>query len=454
MHKPMKYVEKGLAYVAKGAWTVFDALNSIKPERGVHPELVREAAAEVVAESEAAARLAARDRLAVPDVRARGAAGNSRRQARLQGTPHREDRRDQGDHHRARRQDHDGEGLPDPRPLRRRDGHGHGVLQAPRGHVPGLGHPLARRREAAQPRLVHDQVRPRLGAHDRPDESLQHDVRPVLHGREPGRLRARARLGRDQDAARQRDHAQAEAPDVGAVLRRRADAVAVLPRRGALRQEGRLQQRAGGDQRHRVRQEPGLRARGGRSGSALRLSAVRRHRQRGQLAPAGRQPVRRQAARHREPVALGRRHRSGHDHRQRREQRAGRAHHQVRARQPQEDLVPLVPAGVVHGPRRGDHRRAPSRAALHAVAPGARREEPDRHRRADARLVPDFVHGHVQRLGGPRARTAGRLGRALVRLPPELRRRHGRHRRQGNEGGGADHGVPERPVSSPRTSRR
>ena len=31
MHKPIKYVEKGLTYVAKGAWVVFDALNSIKP---------------------------------------------------------------------------------------------------------------------------------------------------------------------------------------------------------------------------------------------------------------------------------------------------------------------------------------------------------------------------------------------------------------------------------------
>ena len=37
------------------------------------------------------------------------------------------------------------------------------------------------------------------------------------------------------------------------------------------------------------------------------------------------------------------------------------------------------------------HRRAPHGAALHAVAPGARREEPDRPRRADARLVPDLA---------------------------------------------------------------
>ena len=49
------------------------------------------------------------------------------------------------------------------------------------------------RRQAAQSRHLVDQVRPRRGAHDRPDQPLQHDVRPVLHGREPGRLRPRAR---------------------------------------------------------------------------------------------------------------------------------------------------------------------------------------------------------------------------------------------------------------------
>src|SRR5215207_9056266 len=31
MHKPIKYVEKGLTIAAKGAWVAFDALNSIKP---------------------------------------------------------------------------------------------------------------------------------------------------------------------------------------------------------------------------------------------------------------------------------------------------------------------------------------------------------------------------------------------------------------------------------------
>ena len=47
-------------------------------------------------------------------------------------------------------------------------------------------------RQAAQPRHLVDPARPRRGADHRPDEPLQHDVRPVLHGRQSGRLRARA----------------------------------------------------------------------------------------------------------------------------------------------------------------------------------------------------------------------------------------------------------------------
>jgi MoaA/NifB/PqqE/SkfB family radical SAM enzyme len=40
-----------------------------------------------------------------------------------------------------------------------------------------------------------------------------------------------------------------------------------------------------------------------------------------------------------------------------------------------------------------------------------------------------------------------RLGRAVLRLPPELRRRHGRSHRQGNVGSRADHGVRQRPAA-------
>ena len=36
----------------------------------------------------------------------------------------------------------------------------------------------------------HGQAWPRLGVDRRSYESLQHDVRPVLHGRQPGRLRS------------------------------------------------------------------------------------------------------------------------------------------------------------------------------------------------------------------------------------------------------------------------
>jgi uncharacterized radical SAM superfamily Fe-S cluster-containing enzyme len=38
MHKPIKYVEKGLTLVARGAWVVYDSLNSIKPNASFTPQ--------------------------------------------------------------------------------------------------------------------------------------------------------------------------------------------------------------------------------------------------------------------------------------------------------------------------------------------------------------------------------------------------------------------------------
>ena len=38
MHKPIKYVEKAFTYVAKGAWVVFDKLNSIHPKPSITPK--------------------------------------------------------------------------------------------------------------------------------------------------------------------------------------------------------------------------------------------------------------------------------------------------------------------------------------------------------------------------------------------------------------------------------
>jgi uncharacterized radical SAM superfamily Fe-S cluster-containing enzyme len=37
MHKPIKYVEKGLTYVAKGAWAAFDRLNHVRPNASFTP---------------------------------------------------------------------------------------------------------------------------------------------------------------------------------------------------------------------------------------------------------------------------------------------------------------------------------------------------------------------------------------------------------------------------------
>ena len=426
MHAPMKYVEKGLAIAANGIWQVFSTANKIKQNPSFIPRWSDKPLLKSYQKTKPPLGWPRETDSLCPDLHARGAAGDPRRQEGRQRPPQREGRRDQGDHHRARRQDPDGQGLPHPRPLRRRDGDRH------------------RRSSSTSKRSFPGRD---IRAHN--DEKLHnHGSSTVLHGRgsvltvdltnrcnmmcDPCFMDANQvgfvhelTLGGHQAGARQRHHDQAAPPDVGAVLGRRADDVAVLPRRGPLRAQGRLQQRAGGDQRHRVRQEPRVRQGRGRSRPALRLPAVRRHRQRRQLAPPRRQPVRRQAARDREPAQRRRRHRAGHHDRQRRQQRAGRPRHRVRARQPEEDQLPVVPAGVVHRPRRGDHAGAPRRAALHAVAPRARREEPDRHRRADPRLVPDLVHVHLHRLGRRRPRAGPRVGPAHLRLPPELRHRHG-----------------------------
>ncbi|MCK7494112.1 MAG: hypothetical protein MZW92_24935 [Comamonadaceae bacterium] len=218
--------------------------------------------------------------------------------------------------------------CPIARPLRGRDVDRPGVLQAPGRAVPGPRHPRAQRRRASTTTACSThQLRPRRRADGRPDQPLQHDVRPVLHGRQPGGLRPRARAG-----TRSR--------------RSSTTRIAIKPRRQmsvqfsggeptlspyfldavALLQGGRLQQRPGGHQRHRVRQEPGVLPQGAprracatsTCSSTASATPPTQHR-------ARRQPVRREAAGHREPARRRRRHRPGdHDH-QRHQQRAGRA---------------------------------------------------------------------------------------------------------------------------------
>ena len=70
MHKPIKYVEKAVTVTATGAWAVFERLNRIAPNQAPDSQMVRKASAQVVGKVEAATRLAALDRFALPEVRA------------------------------------------------------------------------------------------------------------------------------------------------------------------------------------------------------------------------------------------------------------------------------------------------------------------------------------------------------------------------------------------------
>ena len=76
------------------------------------------------------------------------------------------------------------------------DGDRRQVPRAHRGPVSGTRHPCAQRRGSAQPRILDGQVGPRRGPDGGPDEPLQHDVRPVLHGRQPGRFRPTSSSGK------------------------------------------------------------------------------------------------------------------------------------------------------------------------------------------------------------------------------------------------------------------
>ena len=295
--------------------------------------------------------LAAVDRFAVPDLRQGSAPADPVRRAVDRDARQRARRRDQGADRRTQRPRDRREDVPDPRHLHRYAGH---RRQLPHPHRAAVPRPRlqGRDRDAPQPRHLVHPVRARVGPHDRPDEPLQHDVRPVLHGRQPGRLRPRADLRRRQEAARRRHRDQAAPADDGAVLGRRADHLAALPGGRRLRPQGRLLQRPGGDQRHPLR--PGAGVRQGRRGGrhAHRLPAVRRHRRGRQRPPQGRQPVRRQAARHRAPLPGRHRRVPGRHHRQHGEQRPGRADHPLRDGELRQDQLRLVPAGLVHRPRR------------------------------------------------------------------------------------------------------
>ena len=70
MHKPIKYAEKGLTLLANAGWMVYDRLNRFNQRPSFTPAWADKPLLKVPREGQAAAGLAARDRLAVSEVRA------------------------------------------------------------------------------------------------------------------------------------------------------------------------------------------------------------------------------------------------------------------------------------------------------------------------------------------------------------------------------------------------
>ena len=368
MRAPAKYLEKGLSVAAGGAWAVFSRLNQIAPGGSFTPrwsDLPMLKSYEKTKPPLGWPRQT--DSLCPTCVReARQAILDGRRPLRV--AAQREGRRDQGHDHRARRQDPDGEGLPE-------HGHFEDVMAIDTAFFKHL-----------------EDVFPGRDIRAHNDETLHnHGSSTIKYGRgsvltvdltnrcnmmcdpcfmdanQVG-LRARADVGRHQDDARQRHQHQAAPPDVGAVLGRRADALALLPRRRPLRAQGRLQLGAGRDQRHRVRQEPRVRqARPPRPACAIAYlqfdgigNAANSHRQVGNLFDVKLQAIENlhDAGVDIVPVVTivngVNNEQVGRDHR-------------VRARQPEEDQLPRRSSRCRFTGRDEEITpRAPRRAALHA----------------------------------------------------------------------------------------
>ena len=299
------------------------------------------------------------DRFAVPDLRQGSAPADPLRRAVDRDAGQRARRRDQGADRRARRPGDRREDLPDARHLHRHAGDRPGVpRRASRTLFPG-------RDFQAVTDTLHNhgtssiQYGRGVGPHDRPDQPLQHDVRSVLHGRQPGRLRPRADAStRSRSCSTTRITIKPRRqmtvqfsggePTISPIF---LDAV-------ALRARGRLLQRAGRDQRHPLRAGAGVRAQAARR-PGMRIAYLQfdgvgeeanAHRKVGNLFDVKLRAIENLHAAGIDVVP--RRH-----HRQHGEQRPGRADRQVRAGELRQDQLRVVPAGVVHRPRRGHLRR-------------------------------------------------------------------------------------------------
>ena len=218
---------------------------------------------------------------------------------------------------------------------------------------------------------------------------------------------------------------------------------------------GRLLQRPGGDQRHPLRAGPGVRAPGARGGHAHRLPAVRRRHRGGQLAPQGRQPVRRQAARDREPARRRHRRLPGRHDRQHGQQRPGRARSSS-SRLQNCDKISFVSFQPVSFTGRDeditDEERHASATRCRTSPTTCKRQtgvtEPLRD------WFPLSASSAMSERHRPDEGPRRRLGLAQLRVPSRLRRRHGLHGQQEDEGVGAAVGVHQRRAVARRTRGR
>ena len=128
MRKPIKYVEKAVTVAAKGAWVVFDRLNRIKPDPSPTPKWSDKPLLKSYEKSKPPLGWPrSTDSLCpkcVPEIRQQILDGK----LAARSSDERKSRRDQSHHHRTRRQDPDGQRLPEARPLRRRDVDRHRIL--------------------------------------------------------------------------------------------------------------------------------------------------------------------------------------------------------------------------------------------------------------------------------------------------------------------------------------
>ena len=124
------------------------------------------------------------------------------------------------------------------------------------------------------------------------------------------------------------------------------------------------------------------------------------------------------------------------------------ADHQVRDGQSEEDL-PSSRSSRFRSPaatRTSPPSAACASATRFRIWPMTSSSQVGTHR-ADARLVPDFADERLLGFRRPGARPGIALGHGELRLPPELRRRHGAHDQQGDQGMGSGAAVPERPAA-------